>query len=254
MQTRPPGYGAAGVRLDTGQAEVTDASRGGRVGEIENLHDARRAPAVDRPDQVGDAGVALPPVLVGVLISRRRPAHLGHRAYEPGTRRVGDVPDLMALVAVRPQQVEAPGVSARKPVAGAHLDHLRAAGAAGRGDMGQEPRCGRIADVDHRRPVRLDGAGQWVQRLPGVVADVDDAALPLPHRQRLVGRAPLQAVRPDEPGIESFLAVAPIRRLRLGLTGSHDDEEDRKRRRAPALHHNPRSGYPEPPVRHRPPD
>ena len=182
MQARSPGYGSARVRLDAGQAEVADAPRGGRVGQVEDLQDARRAPAVDGPDQVGDAGVALPPILVGVLLARRRLAHLGHRAHERGARRIGDVPHLVAPVPVRPQQIEPAGVRPREPVALADLDHLRAAGAAGRGDVGQVNGSGGIGDVDHRRAVGFDDAGQRVQRLPGVVADVGDAAFSLADR------------------------------------------------------------------------
>ena len=149
--------GTARVRLDPGQAEVADVPRRRRVGEVEHLQDARRAPAVDGADQMRDARIAFPPVLVGVLSAGRRPAHLDHRPHERGVGRVGDVPDLVAAVAVGAQQVEASRLPPRELVAGAHLHHLRAAGPAGRGNVRQVDGRFRRSDVEHRRAVGLHG-------------------------------------------------------------------------------------------------
>ena len=257
VQPRAARHGAARVGLYPGQAEVADAPRGRRVGEVEDLQDARGAPPVDGADEMGDAGVALPPVLVGVLLAGRGAAHLGRRPHEGGPRRLGDVPDLVALVAVRPEQVEPPGSAPRELFTRAHLDHLGAAGPARRGDVGEVDRRLGVGDVDDGGAVGLDRAGQGIQPLPGVVADVDDAARALADRQRLVGGARLQVVRPDEAGVEGLLTVT--RGCGLGgrgdSAGGQDTRGDRHREQAMhgrppgpgcGLRPGPVSGYPKP--------
>ena len=220
------------VGLDAGQAEVADLPWSGRVGEVEDLQHAGRPPAVDGADEVRDAAVALPPVLVRVPRAGRRPARLRHRPQERGAGRLRHVPQLVAPVAVGPQQVEPPRLAVGQPVPFAHLDHLRPPGLAGRRDVGQVDGRVRGGDVDHRGAVRLHRARQRVERLAGVVADIEDAALALPDRERLVGRAPLQIVQADEPRVEALLPVAGAAGLRLsegerGRSGEQaGDEED----------------------------
>jgi len=61
------GRGRAGrARLLAGQAEAADEHGLLRVGEVVHLRHAARAPALDARDEIGDPGVALPPVLVSV--------------------------------------------------------------------------------------------------------------------------------------------------------------------------------------------
>src|SRR2546425_4916284 len=115
--------------LLAGQSEVADEHGFRGVAEVVDLRHAPRAPArwtelrrlrlgeVAR-DQVGDSGVTFPPVLV----RRREPRD--HRAHLLWSRRVGDVPHLVARagprVAERPQEV-----ALAPPVA--HARHLRPA-------------------------------------------------------------------------------------------------------------------------------
>ena len=118
--------------------------------------------------------------------------------------------------------------------------------------MGQVDGARRIRDVDDRRAVGFDGAGQRVQALPRVMADVGDAAFPLPDGQGLVGGARLQVVHADEPGVEGFLAVACLLGLGWRVIGGGDGEHEHggDRQGDPAVHREPpvqwvvRSGYP----------
>ena len=230
--------GAARVRLDPGQAEVADVARRRRIGQVEDLQDARRAPAVHGADQVGDAGVALPPVLVRVLVAGRCAACLDHRPHERRVRRIGDIPNLVTPVAVRPQQVEVTRPAARKLIAGAYLNHLRPAGPAGRRNVRQVDRRFRCGDVDHRRAVGLHRPRQRIERFAGVVADVEDPPRPLPHRQRLIGRAALQVVRPDEARVERLLAVPPASLLRRQRHAAGNQNRG-NRPCQPAVHRQP---------------
>ena len=108
--------------------------------------------------------------------------------------------------------------------------------ATGRRDVSQVDRRVRGGDVDDRRAVRFDGARQRIDGLAGVVSDVEDAALPLPDRERLVGGAPLQIVQADEPGVRPLFAVAGAAGRRLsnaerGDAGNAGDGGDAGRER-----------------------
>ena len=166
-------------------------------------------------------------------------AHLGHRPHEGGEGRLGDVPDLVAHVAVRSEQIEPAGFAPGEGVARAHLHHLGAAGPARRGDVGEVDRRLGVGDLDDGGAVGLDRAGQGIEPLAGVVADVDDAALALPDRQRLVGGARLQVVHADEPRVEGLFAVTGLsglggRRRRAGRDHTRGD-----RHREPVIHGRP---------------
>src|SRR5580704_6020345 len=57
---------AGGSRLLADEAEIADLDRIERIAEVEDLGHPSHAPTLHARDQVGDAGVALPPALVGV--------------------------------------------------------------------------------------------------------------------------------------------------------------------------------------------
>ena len=112
---------AGRARLLAGQAEVADLHRMGGIGEVVDLRHAPGAPVGRAGDEVGDAGVALPPALVRVLqpVEPRDQHRLG---------RIGDVPDLVRLAAEGAQQVDGGLVAlAASCAAVAHPHHLRAA-------------------------------------------------------------------------------------------------------------------------------
>src|SRR6516162_1177525 len=74
-------------------------------------------------DEIGDAGVALPPVLMGVAEAP------DDRREQRGLRRVGDVPQLLrfigADIAVGPQKIPLTLLAMRQHRAAAHANHLR---------------------------------------------------------------------------------------------------------------------------------
>ena len=90
---------AGRARLLAGQAEIADLHRMGGIAEVVDLGHAPGAPVRRAGDQEGDAGVAFPPVLVGVL-----------EAAEPRDQYriggIGDVPDFMGLAAEGAQHID----------------------------------------------------------------------------------------------------------------------------------------------------
>ncbi len=108
-----------------------------------------------------------------------------------------DVPDLLPRGAERAQQVGLATVAFRQilSVAGAH--HLRASGFAFAllsRDVGEIFRVSRIGHVEDRCAIRLDHAGQGVQVLAAMVADVRNPAALLLVDHRMVAAARLQIV------------------------------------------------------------
>ena len=79
--------------------------------------------------------------------------------------------------------------------------------------MAKVDRVGRIADVDDGRAVRLHMAGQWIEGLAAVVADVGDPSLALPVDRRLIGAAALETIVPGQDHVQRF----GRRRIRGGL-------------------------------------
>ena len=166
----------------------------------------------DARDEVGDAGVALPPVLVRVAC--RSPM----RVMQRRVGRVGDVPDLVRLAAERAQHVGLVRIALRQARAVADAHHLRAALLVipfEAGNVLQVFRIGRIGDVEDRGAVELRLAGQLVDRLrhvgrAAVVADIGDVAVALLVDGRLVGAARLQVVHADEAHVVGFGRIADL--------------------------------------------
>src|SRR5207237_7829240 len=90
---------ACRARLLPGQAERANEHRLGRIAEVVDQRHAGRAPARRTRDEIRDAAVALPPVLV-------RAAQSAHDDGDSARlRRVGDVPDLLCGVPERAEQI-----------------------------------------------------------------------------------------------------------------------------------------------------
>ena len=180
---------AAGTRLLPDEPEVADEDRFGRVGQVVDLGHPIGAPLRMARHQVGDAGVALPEVLVRSLQALAD----GGQQRRPG--RIGHVPHFVRLVAEHPQHVEPALVGLGQFRAAADTDHLRAAGfglAFLARDVGQVPRVAHVGHIDDRGAVVFLLPGQRIELAVAVVADVSDPALPLALDGRLVGGAPLQ--------------------------------------------------------------
>src|SRR5207244_1569718 len=136
-------YRAGCARLLARQAEVTDVYGLGRIAEVIDLRHATHAPARNAGDEICNAGVAFPPVLVRVA-----------PAFQPrqqlGVYRVAYVPDLVRLSAEHAQHVGLRLVGIRQGGAVAHAHHLRAAVLVVSfepGDVFEIFRIGRIGDV-----------------------------------------------------------------------------------------------------------
>src|SRR6266436_5450933 len=196
--------GAGGAGLLPGQPEVADEARLRRIAQVVDLGHAVGAPAGRRAvrDQVGDAGVALPPVLVRALEA------VEHRD-EPGRLRgIGHVPDLVREVAERAQEIGLLLLRARQRLAVADPHHGRPARlrlALRAWDVMQVARVLRVRDVQDGRAVQLLLAGERVHPLATVVTDVGDPARALVVDDRLVGRAGLEVVRADQAHVALLL-------------------------------------------------
>src|SRR5262249_2942823 len=116
------GNRACRSRLLAWKTKISDEHRVRRVAQVVDLRHAASAPLRIARDEVRDARVALPPVLVRVDEAA------DHYCYALRHRRVGDVPDFLTAVATRSQQVHLASVRARQITAIAHTHHLRAAG------------------------------------------------------------------------------------------------------------------------------
>jgi hypothetical protein len=104
-------------------------------------------------------------------------------------------------IAERAQEIGLLARGARQGLAVAHARHRGAArlGLARRArDVMEIPRPLRVGHVHERRAVRLDLAGERVQALAAVVADVGDPSPVLLVDDRLVGRAGLEIVQADQ--------------------------------------------------------
>ena len=160
--------------LLTGQPEIANEHRLGRIAQIVDLGHAIGAPAGRAGHQIGDAGVAFPPVLM------RGAQSADDDGQARWLGRIGDVPDLMAGVAgVRSRYTLL--LSARGSCAAvADPDHLRAAGFALTGlarNVREVLRLLRVRHVDDRRAVALLLTGERVERHAAVMADVGDPAV-----------------------------------------------------------------------------
>lgn len=189
VQPRVHRPGRAG--LLAGEAEIADEPRPRRIRQVEDLGHPVRPPARHARDQVGDARIAFPPVLVRAGKMR------GDRHDERRSGRVRHVPDLVCRVAAGAEQVDLALVGPWKLRAVAHAHHLRPGAGLAR-DMRQELRGARVGDLDDGSAVVLLASGQRIGRAPGVVPDVGDPPLALLLDDRLVGAASVQAVGADE--------------------------------------------------------
>src|SRR6266480_4695668 len=168
---------AGGSRLLSGQAEIADEHRFRRVGQVVHLGHAPHAPAFDSGDEVGDAGVALPPVLVSALQA------LDDRGEQPRLPRIGHVPDLVRGIAEGAEQVHLALVALGEVRAVAHAHHLRPARFRQSGLAGNVSEVAgflRIGHIDDRRAVVFLFSRERVEDVVAVVADIGDPAVPLP--------------------------------------------------------------------------
>ena len=226
---RPVQFGrhrAGRARLLAGQAEIPDLDGMRGIGEVVDLRHAAGAPVRRAGDQEGDAGVAFPPALVGVL-----------QAADPrdqhGIGGIGDVPDLMRLAAEGAQHVDRVAVALGQRLAVADPHHLRAAALVFSGLPGNVVQIFRvrgIGDVDDRGAVRLGLAGQGIDRIgngvgAAVMADIGDPAVALVMDGRLIGAARLQVVIPDQPHVGGFRRRADRLALRIGGAAACDESD-----------------------------
>lgn len=212
------------ARLLARQAEVPDEPIVGAkvvgIAQVEDLSHAIGAPALDARDEVGQAALAVPLVLVG----SSQPGD--ERADEGGLRRIGDVPQLMGDAAVGAQHVDLVLVALRQIDAVADSDHLRLplvrrTGDVGGRDVTDQPGATRIRHVQDRGSVVLHLPGERVPRLAGMVSDVEVPAAVdrVATGQRLVGRAPVERMTADEPQIVALGPMALVLRRPLRLRG-----------------------------------
>ncbi len=212
--------------LLSGQSEVADLDRIGRVAEVEDFDDAR-APALRPGDDVGDAaGLAFPIVLVGVGHPEMAPQHLR-------LGRIGDLPHLVALTPEGAQQVDPVGIALAERLAVADARHLRRAGLAVTDRARNVPEIFRLLGIGHvedRRPVELVLPGDGVARrrvllAAAVVTDIGDVAPALLEDGRLVGGARLEIIVTDEPHVQRLGRIADLGCLRPGLRQRRDGQQ-----------------------------
>ncbi len=199
-------HGAGRAGLLTGKPEIPDLRGMRGIGEIVDHRHPARAPVRLARHQVGNAGVAFPPVLVRVLQA------LADTADERGMDRIGRVPDFMARAADCAQHIDRVRIALGQLLAIAHAHHLRAAAfvlSFLARNVGQIFRMRGIGDVDDRGPVRLglpgqgiDGVGNFVGA--AVMTDIGDPAVALMMDGRLIGAARLQIAVADELHVGGF--------------------------------------------------
>ena len=227
-------HGAGGAGLLAGQAEVADLLRMRGIGEVVDLRHAPHPPVGRARDEVGDAGVAFPPVLVRVL----QPVEPRH---QHGVRGIGGVPDLVRLATEGAEHVDgilvgASRSSGRQALAVAHAHHLRAAAFVLAGlsrDVTKVFGLRGIGNIDERRAVvlglagqRIDGSGHVVGA--AVMADVGDPAIALAMDRGLVRRARLQVVAADQFHVGGFRRGADLLLLCCRPGRHRQSPEDRK--------------------------
>ena len=193
------------------QAEVADLDRFCRVAEVIDLGHPAHAPTLRARNQERNAGVAFPPVFVGVLEA--------HQARQQGRiGRIGHIPDLVALPTENAQHVKFVGIALGQHAAGADAHHLGAAVLVGpfkTGDMLEILRMRRVGHVDDRGAVEFRLARQRIDRLgnvrrPAVMADISDVAIALMRDRRLIGTAPLQVIAADEAHVHGLRRRADL--------------------------------------------
>jgi len=153
----------------------------------------RGVPAHRAGDQIGNAGIAFPPVLMRVAQAT------DHHRDAVGFGRIGDIPDFVRAVAEIAQQIKFALAAMRQVVAAAHAHHRRAADFSGAvfglarnvdqifGTLG-------IGHVHDGSAVGLHLAGLRVHRFAAVMADVSDPTVALLLDDGLIRAARLQVV------------------------------------------------------------
>ena len=207
-RNRPVQFGrhrAGGARLLTGQAEIPDLDGMRGIAEVVDLGHAARAPVRRARDQKGNAGVAFPPALVGIL-----------QAPDPRDQNricgIGDIPDFMRFAAEGAQHVNRVAIALGQRLAVADAHHLRTASLIFSflaWNVAQISGLRGIGDVDDRGAVRLGFSGQRIDRRrnivgPAVMSDIGNPAVALMMDGRLVGAARLQIVVADQPHVGGF--------------------------------------------------
>ena len=208
MHTGAARHRSTRVRLHAVETEVANSTRRGGRGQVKRLDHPRRAPPIERPDQVGNTCVTFPPVLVGVLLAVRRVTHASDSRYEGRVRRIRHIPHLVTLVAIGPKKIGLLRISAGKFGARTHLHHLGALRTPGGGYVMQVRRSRRVGHIENRCPVDLDIAGERVERLASVMAYVEDATVALRNRKQMICRPRLEIMRPHQASVAALLAVA----------------------------------------------
>ena len=199
-------------------AEIADLHRLRRIAEVVDLGHAPEPPARDSGDEVGDAGVALPPVLVRVLESARRPV-------VTSTGFAGSVTSQISWASppkVR-SRIDLARVALGQRLAIADAHHLR------RRPPRLCPRrpgmcaryfgCLRIGHVDDRRAVefrlaRSAGSSASAPSVSAVMTDIGDVTVALLVDRSAGTRCGLQIVVADEPHVLGFRRIADLGRLR----------------------------------------
>ena len=206
------------------EPEVADVAGCLGTTHIECLQDPGDAPPAGwRAVEIGDAGVAVPLHLVGLARTPRglatgRLGGLRDGEQPRGCGGVGDVEQLVAHPPVGPEQIGRLRIGVGQRGAVAQLHVLGAARPrSGGGHVAEQHGRGGIGHVQHRQAVDLGAAGERVGGLAPVVADEQDPALAVAVRDRLVGRAALQVVQPDQAHVARRRDSRPVRRSRGGL-------------------------------------
>ncbi len=189
------GCRAGRSRLLPGQAEIADEDRIRRVGEVVHLGHAPHAPAFEPGDEVGDAAVALPPVLVSALQA------LDDRGEQARLRRVGHVPDFVRGVAEGAKEVHLALVALGQLAAVAHADHLcpaRLRQSRLAGNVSEVAGFLGIGHIEDRSAVVLLFPGKGIQQIVAVMPDIGDPTAALFVDDGLIGAAALEIVVTDE--------------------------------------------------------
>ncbi len=209
----------------------------GGIAEVVDLGHAARAPVRRARHQKGNAGLAFPPVLVGVL----QPAEPGDQNRIGG---IGDIPDLMRFAAEGAQHVDRVAIALGQRLAVADAHHLRAAGLICSflaGNVTQIFRMRGIGDVDDRGAVRLGLSGHGIDRIgdsvgAAVMSDIGDPAVALMMDGRLVGAARLQVVVADQLHVGGFGRRPDHLLLGIGAAAAHERNQQARNQSDTDIH------------------
>ncbi len=182
-------------------------------------------------DQIGDAGIAFPPILMGAV----QPVEA---TDELGMGRVRRVPDFMRRIAEGAQHIDRLGIALGQHLAVADAHHLRAARLVEpflAGNMREVFGVMRIGHVDQGGAIELTLPVERIERLrlsvaAAVMADIGDPAAILRVDGRLIGAAPLQVVIARKGHVPGFRLLLPRCRER------NDQQDERAAKTKTAVH------------------